>query len=144
MRTGDELHRAIARDGIQGNPQADVLLAIDTVIGLVMVPWGRLFGAGLLHQDMFVKKVAWRLPINWRARAAAGEPRTTASYSGISPIAVITEEMTSVVGAGVDTVIGAGRGDITVRRHAVDRSTRPRTLPEDHHPIASIGGHGLI
>ena len=111
-----------------------------------MVPWGRLVGAGLLHQDMLVKK--GRLAAAHQL-AGEGGGRRAADHRLIlrnaPPIAVITEEMTSVVGAGVDTVIGAGRGDITVQAgtQLID-PLGPEHLPEDHHPIASIGGHGLV
>ena len=54
MRAGDEFQRRLAAHRIHRNPHADVLPALDVVVGLILVPWRPLASARLLGQHVIV------------------------------------------------------------------------------------------
>ena len=56
VRAGDEPHAARRRHRIERDPHAHVLVAVDAVVGLVVVPRGALVSARLLHQRVLVEE----------------------------------------------------------------------------------------
>ena len=90
VRAGDEFRAAVACHRIQRDPDRDILAAIDAVIGLVVVPGGGEFGAGLLHQHMFVEQAGMgRGHQRRRQLGTAGMGEEIAIGGDALPVAVI-------------------------------------------------------
>ena len=94
VRAGDELDPGRRRHRVQGHPEADALVAVDAVVGLVVVPGGDLPGPRLLHEHVLVEEAG-------RGRAHqpagdAGQPRLEGDRPELGdavPAAVVTEEL---------------------------------------------------
>ena len=91
VRAGDELHPGRRRHRVERHPQADVLVAVDAVVRLVVVPRRHLAGPGLLHEDVLVEEADRRRPAR-RATSASG-PRARPPVPGDAlPVDVVAEE----------------------------------------------------
>ena len=58
MRSRNKFQRSLAIDRVDRNPHADILPSFNVVVRLVLVPWSRLVGTGLLDQQVIVVKPA--------------------------------------------------------------------------------------
>ena len=55
MAPDDKSQRYRLRYWVERNPNADVVHAVDAVVGVVVVPWGHLTCLGFFYKHMFVK-----------------------------------------------------------------------------------------
>ncbi|MNT06917.1 hypothetical protein D3C72_1416030 [compost metagenome] len=110
---GHELERGGTRHRIDRNPHADVLHALDVVVGLVLVPRRALARAGLLHEQVVVVQahgVGAHEPLReWRQRRL---PDEAAEGVDLLPVAEVLEEAARVVGPARDLGARAGRRQV--------------------------------
>ena len=137
VRAGDELERRRPGHGVDGEPHAGVLAAVDVVVRLVLVPRRALAGAGLLDEHVVVVE-----PHRPRAhqpggdRGDAGLPDEALHRRQPRPVAEVLDERAVVVGArplgprrqvgqvGVDGL--PGQLDVLGRRRPPARTPRRR------------------
>jgi hypothetical protein len=98
VRAGDEFDSRRAVYRVDGQPHRAVLYALDVVVRLVLVPWGRLAGARLLDQQVVVEESnlpgAHQLAGDRSGRGAAHELLVLRDPL---PVAEVLEESAGVV-----------------------------------------------
>ena len=55
MRPGHKLNRSGLINLVQSEPKTTILFSIDTVVRLIMMPWGGNIGIGFLNKHMFME-----------------------------------------------------------------------------------------
>ena len=115
VRTGHKLQRRSAGHRIDRYPHADVLHAVDVVVGLVLVPGRALAGSRLLHQHMVVVQPhGARLHQALRNQRQRCLAHKAAKLRDVLPVAEVLEEAARVIRPAGHFGARAGRGQVGV------------------------------